>query len=75
VERLLSQLRITKLLDGWRGAAEADKPALIQAIIALSQFYLEHRDTVGDLEINPLIILPEGRGLRAVDIRVTASEV
>lgn len=74
VEQLLGKLRITKLLDGWRGNAAADKAALIRAIVALSQFYLEHRDAIGDLEINPLIVMPQGRGLRAVDIRVTASE-
>ena len=74
VEQLLAKLRIARLLDGWRGSADSDKAALIRAIVSLCQLYLDHRDAIGDIEINPLIVMPEGRGLRAVDIRITPSE-
>lgn len=74
VEQLLAKLRIARLLDGWRGSAASDKAALIRAIVSLCQLYLEHRDAIGDIEINPLIVMPEGQGLRAVDIRITPSE-
>jgi acetyltransferase len=71
VEQMLEKLRVKKLLDGWRGSAAIDLPALVTSICNLSDFYLRHRDAIGDLEINPVIIMPQGKGLRAVDIRVT----
>jgi acyl-CoA synthetase (NDP forming) len=66
---MLGELRLAKLLDGFRGAPPADIDALVGAITALSDFYLDHRHVLADLEINPLIVLEKGKGVRAVDIR------
>jgi succinyl-CoA synthetase beta subunit len=46
----------------------------VAAICGLSDFYLNHRHLLSDLEINPLIVLPERQGVRAVDVRVAAAE-
>lgn len=73
VEKMLEKLRINKLLTGWRGGAAADLQTLAKSISRLCDFYLKHRDGVGDLEINPLIVMPQDKGLRAVDIRITPS--
>ena len=73
VAQMLGKLRIKQLLDGWRGSAPADMEALAKGICNLSAFYLTHRDAIGNLEINPVIVMPQSKGLRAVDIRVTAS--
>jgi succinyl-CoA synthetase beta subunit len=58
------------LLAGFRGRPAADVDALITAICGLSDFYLDHRHRLTDLEINPLIVLPKGQGVRAVDVRI-----
>ena len=42
----------------------------VAAICGLSDFYLDHRTHLSELEINPLIVLPKGQGVRAVDVRV-----
>jgi len=68
---MISELKLAKLLAGYRGAAPADMEALVAAICGLSDFYLDHRHTLADLEVNPLIVLEEGKGVRAVDIRST----
>jgi acyl-CoA synthetase (NDP forming) len=69
---LLSRLKAAKLLTGYRGRPVADVDALVDAIAAVSRFYLDHRHHVDDVEINPLIVRPRGQGVRAVDIRAVA---
>ena len=66
---MLDELKVAKLLAGFRGRPACDVEALVKAICGLSDFYLDHRHLVADLEINPLIVLPEGEGVRAVDVR------
>ena len=67
---MIGELKVAKLLAGFRGRPAADLDALVAAICGLSDFYLDHRHLLSDLEINPLIVLPKGQGVRAVDIRV-----
>ena len=69
IERAISGLKLQKLLDGYRGAPPADAQALFDVIEAVAKFYLDHRGRIADLEINPLIVRPNGQGVCAVDIR------
>ena len=66
---MLGELKVSKLLAGWRGRPAADVDALVKAICGLSGFYLDHRHLLADLEINPLIVRAKGEGARAVDVR------
>ena len=66
---MLSELRGADALKGFRGQAPRDVEALVKAIVALSTFYLKNRGWLTEIEINPLIVLAEGKGVRAVDIR------
>ncbi|KII17274.1 acetate--CoA ligase family protein [Phaeobacter sp. S60] len=58
LEAALDQLRITRLLDGYRGAPAADRPAVLRAVRAVERYVLAHSDTVEEIEINPLICTP-----------------
>jgi len=69
VHAMLGELKLSQLLAGVRGRPPGDKDALVAAVCALSQFYLDHRDWLAEIEINPLMVLEEGGGVRAVDIR------
>ncbi|HWG07052.1 MAG TPA: acetate--CoA ligase family protein, partial [Beijerinckiaceae bacterium] len=69
---MLGELKVRKLLHGFRGRPACDVDALVAAICGLSDFYLDHRHWIADLEINPLIVLAEGEGVRAVDVRMVA---
>ncbi len=66
---MIGELKVAKLLGGFRGAPPADSAALVAAICGLSDFFLDHRHLLSDLEINPLIVGPKGHGVRAVDVR------
>ncbi len=45
----------------------------MKAICGLSDFYLDHRNLLTDFEINPLMVLAKGHGVRAVDVRLVPS--
>ena len=66
---MLDELRSKALFGEFRGQPARDRDAAAAAIVALSDIYLDHRDTLDDLEINPLMVLREGDGVSAVDIR------
>jgi acyl-CoA synthetase (NDP forming) len=70
VRQMLSEIRLSRLLAGWRGAPRADIEALVRAVCGLSDLFLARRDHIADIEINPLIVRPEGQGVRAVDVRI-----
>ena len=65
---MIAELKVAKLLAGYRGKPAADVDALVQAICGLSDFYLDHRHLISDIEINPIIV--QTKGLRAVDVRL-----
>jgi acyl-CoA synthetase (NDP forming) len=71
---MIGELKVAKLLAGFRGRPAADIEALVTAICGLSDLYLDHRHLMTELEINPLIVLPKGKGVRAVDVRMAAAD-
>lgn len=69
-EAMVRRLKGFKLLDGYRGAPKADVKAAAQAIAALGQAVLAGGERLREVEVNPLLVLPEGRGSVAVDALV-----
>ena len=69
-ETMLRSLKGFKLLDGYRGAPRADVAAAAQAIAALGDAVLAGGDALREVEVNPLLVLPEGKGAIAVDALV-----
>ena len=57
-----------KLLKGVRGSALADIEAVQAVIIALSQLALDFPE-IEEIEINPLVVYPQGQGALALDSR------
>ena len=67
IEKALMQLKAGALLGGWRGKPKGDIKAAVAAIEAIQGIALDWQDKLEDLEINPLMIRPEGKGAVAVD--------
>ena len=68
---MIDGLKLNKLLAGYRGQPAADRAALETTVLALAQFYLDHRARIDDIEINPLMVRPRQRrrrGRRARDL-------
>ncbi|HEV7458373.1 MAG TPA: acetate--CoA ligase family protein [Roseococcus sp.] len=66
-EAMLAELKSARLLRGFRGAPPADVPALLDAIMAFAAMVGAAGERLVEAEINPLFVLPEGQGVRAVD--------
>jgi acetate---CoA ligase (ADP-forming) len=67
---MLRSLRGAALLGAFRGKPARDVDAVVRAMTRLSRLFAEHRPWLTDLEINPLIVLADGQGARAVDVRL-----
>ncbi|WP_405657614.1 acetate--CoA ligase family protein [Streptomyces sp. RK9] len=65
--RMLTSLRGRALLDGVRGAPPADLDALVEVVLRVQRMSLELGDTLAELDINPLLVLPRGQGAVALD--------
>jgi acetyltransferase len=44
--------------------------ALVDALVRVSQLAVDLGDLIAALDINPMMVLPEGQGVRAVDTLV-----
>ena len=64
---MIDSLKLNPLLAGYRGRPPADRKALEARRSALGRFYLDHRARIDEIEINPLIVRPQGA--IAVDVR------
>jgi acetate---CoA ligase (ADP-forming) len=75
VEAMLADTRLPRLLAGFRGAPAGDKDALVEVVCRMGDLALDQAGAVCGVDINPLLVLPRGRGVVAVDALVeTRSE-
>jgi acetyltransferase len=72
-EEMLASLRGARILDGVRGRPRADREALIDVLLAVSRLAVDAGGAIAELDLNPLVVLPEGRGAVAVDALVVLS--
>lgn len=67
--RMLEQLKSLPLLTGWRGRPRGDVDALKETLLRFSAL-IEDFPEIDQMEINPLLVLEEGRGCVAIDARI-----
>jgi acyl-CoA synthetase (NDP forming) len=70
IRKAIEGLKISKLLNGYRGQAKGDIAALVDAVAAAGDFVAAHAAEIEELDINPLMVLPEGQGVAAADALV-----
>ena len=63
-------LKGSALLRGFRGRPEGDLEAVVDAIMAVADFAIDHWGSVTELDINPLMVRPKGKGAVAADALV-----
>jgi acyl-CoA synthetase (NDP forming) len=74
IAQALGGLKVARLLTGYRGRPAGDVAAAIQAILAIQAFAIESRDCLAELDVNPLIVRPQGQGAVAVDVLIRLGE-
>jgi len=70
-EEMIDEIRGRRVLEGMRGKPPADRDALIDTLLRVSQFVIDHRDQIDELDLNPLVILP--KGAKVVDALITTT--
>lgn len=70
IRKAIDGLKIAKLLKGYRGQAKGDIAALVDAVYAAGEFVIAKSADIEELDINPLMVLPEGQGVVAADALV-----
>lgn len=73
-ERMIRSLRGFPLLDGARGKPKADVKALAGSLAALSRFAAAAGPMLVSVDVNPLLVLPEGQGAYAADAVIEIGE-
>jgi acetyl-CoA synthetase len=63
----LDSLKAARLLAGFRGRPAGDRDAVIEAMAAVADFAEAERDSLLELDINPLMVLERGAGVMAAD--------
>lgn len=59
IDAALCTLKFAPVLAGYRGKPAVARAALLDTIEAVQAYVLHHADTLGELEINPLICTPD----------------
>jgi acetyl-CoA synthetase len=76
IHAALTRLRSFALLQGYRGKPPGDLEALVQLALDVTRYAAAHLERLAELDINPVIVRPAGRGVVAVDalIRLASGE-
>jgi acetyltransferase len=64
---MIDEVKGAKLLRGFRGKAAADVDALAETLVRVSQLAVQLEGELVELDLNPLMVLPVGQGVKAVD--------
>jgi acyl-CoA synthetase (NDP forming) len=69
---MIDEIKGSALLDGYRGQPACDKEGLARTIARLSDFAVEFSGEIEELDINPLLVSPDG--VIALDALITLKE-
>lgn len=67
---MIAAVKGTEVFRGFRGRPEGDLDALADVIVAISHIPTTIAEPIAEFEINPLLVLEKGQGVRAVDVLV-----
>ena len=70
---MLAELKISKLLAGFRGAAALDEEALIDCCLRFSDLVVQTDGQFAAIDINPVLVLPRGTGVRIADAMIVTN--
>jgi 4-hydroxybutyryl-CoA synthetase (ADP-forming) len=68
--RMVHSIKGFRLLKGVRGESPSDIGALVDSLLRISQLVTEFPE-ISEFDMNPLMVLGEGNGVRAVDVRIS----
>ncbi len=72
--KMIESLKGYTLLKGYRGSKEADLDELTDLLVKISEFAAENKDSVAELDINPVFLYEESKGLAIADALMIVKE-
>ena len=69
-KEMLAEVKGSALLQGFRGRPPADIDALANTLVRVSHLAVHLEDKLAEMDINPLMVLPVGQGVKAADALV-----
>jgi acetyl coenzyme A synthetase (ADP forming)-like protein len=73
-EIMIRTIKAYSILQGVRGAPPCDIDSIKDCLLRLSQMVGEH-DEIAELDINPMIVYPEGQGCVVADSRILLKKI
>ena len=70
---MIREIRSFNLLQGVRGQIRADIESIVGVLLKVSQLVTDFPEIV-ELDINPLMVFEEGRGVTAIDMRLILAQ-
>jgi len=67
---MIAAVKGARLLRGFRGAPPADVDALADTLVGVSYLAVHLEGQLAELDINPLMVLRQGQGVKAADALV-----
>lgn len=71
---MVDGIRGSALLRGARGRPRADEDALVQVLQRVSHLAVDLCEELAELDLNPLVVLPDGQGVACVDALLVRRE-
>ena len=72
---MVEELKGYSLLEGTRGSGKADIEAFTDALVKISDFVYAQNGNLKEMDINPVVVLNEGKGIAALDGLLVWNEV
>lgn len=69
-EEMVREVRGYKILEAFRGKPRADIDGIIDTLLRVSRLSMDLGDMISEIDINPLMVFDEGKGVRAADALV-----
>jgi acetate---CoA ligase (ADP-forming) len=67
---MIAEVKGARLLQGFRGRPAADLEALEDTLVRVSYLAMHLEGHLAELDINPIMVLPLGQGVKAADALV-----
>ena len=69
-EEMIKETKGYRILQDFRGRPEADIDGIIDTLLKVSRLATDLKDFISELDLNPLIVLDQGKGVKVADALV-----
>jgi len=70
---MIREIRAYPLLSSFRGSAPSDEGGIVDGLLRISRLSMDVPE-IQELDLNPVLVMTKGRGIQAIDCRMTIAE-